>query len=54
MKWESAIESILEAEGIKPEQPCPNGQTAAEFIEGAIMGALDEIEEADDNPDEQE
>ena len=39
------IEKILQNYGVDPNKIVSNGQTAHEYLEGVIMGAMDVIEE---------
>jgi hypothetical protein len=48
MKNRAEIEKILTDQGVDPEMVTKNGQTAAQRIEAAIMGTIDEIEFEDD------
>lgn len=41
--------AILKHHGINPDTIQPNGQTALQFLEAAVTGALDQIEEEQDN-----
>ncbi len=48
------LKSILEQKGFDPDLVVFNGQTALEYLEGAVVGAMDVIEMAQPTEAEEE